>query len=166
MEKNLTINAILACDTEYGIGKNNALPWPRSNDDMKWFRENTIHHVVVMGRKTWMSLENKALTDRINVVITNSPEILEGSPDMISYGDMGKLLQTIEMSYPNKIVWVIGGAEIYDQALPYCHNLYLTKFKQRYDCNKFINKELITPFTTLLDSKSTDECTFSVWSRG
>lgn len=159
------VNAILACDTEYGIGKNNDLPWPRCDADMKWFRDNTINHVVVMGRKTWLSLNNKPLSKRINVVISNSPELVGGSPDMICYGKMGKLLQNLEMTYPNNEIWVIGGAEIYNQALPYCSNLYLTKFKKPYDCDTFVDKDLIKPFVKLSGDKNTEECTFSIWSR-
>lgn len=160
----MTINAIMAMDLNGGIGKNNALPWPHNHHDMKWFRENTIGGVVVMGRKTWESIGSKPLKYRKNIVITNGQ--VEGSPDDIYFGDMGKVLQTIQSDNPGKTIWVMGGAEIYRQALPYCDNLYLSKFKETFNCDTFIDPELLKPFSKLITCVIPhNDLTFTAWSK-
>lgn len=162
------VNAILACDIKHGIGKNGGLPWPRNDADMKWFAENTRGGILVMGRKTWESIGCVGLKGRINIVLSCSPELVGGTPDMIKCsgsGDIGRLLQNIEHEFPGKTVWVIGGAEVYNQALPFCKNLYLTKFKEEYDCDAFVDKTLLQPFTKLAGDAQSEACSFSIWSR-
>lgn len=164
----MTINAILACDTEYGIGKNGGLPWPHNPEDMKWFAENTRDGVVVMGRKTWDSLGNMRLKARVNVVLSSDGASVKGKPDVVfSVGpnEMQKLLQNLEMDYAPKKIWIIGGGEIYRQALPFCNNLYLTKFKESYGCDTFIDKQQLLSFQRLSSDKTSEMCSFSIWGR-
>ena len=47
------IKAIMAVDEKGGISKGQSMPWPKNSIDLKWFKENTVNNVVVMGRKTW-----------------------------------------------------------------------------------------------------------------
>ena len=159
----MTVCAIVACDTEHGIGKNGGLPWPHNKEDMQWFKEHTTGGVVVMGRKTWESIGSKPLPNRINLVISNS--VVQGNPDGVYYGEIQRLLQAIQSDYPSETVWVIGGGGIYRQAIPACDKLYLTKFKQSYDCDTFIDPDQLKPFIRLVDSKNSDVCSFSIWSR-
>jgi dihydrofolate reductase len=157
------INAIVACDINNGIGKSGALPWPHNAEDMKWFRDNTEGGIVVMGRKTWESIGCRKLPRRKNLVITNSK--IYGDYDMKYYGNMQKVLQNIQSDNPYANVWIIGGGEIYSQALPFCDRLYLTKFKDKYECDTFLDPEQLKPFIRLINSKNSDVCSFSVWSR-
>lgn len=162
------VNAILACDTEYGIGKDGNLPWPHCPEDMKWFKENTRDGVVIMGRKTWDSLGNKRLDGRVNIVLSSDKSKVKGTPDVVysvMQNQMLKVLQNIEMEYPKKKIWIIGGGEVYNNFLTYCEFVYLTKFKQSYECDTFVDKALLKPFTKLTGDKNTDACTFSIWSR-
>ncbi len=161
----MTVNAIVACDSLYGIGKNGGLPWPHNEEDMKWFRKNTEGSIVVMGRKTWESIGCRPLKHRINIVVSNS--ILTGDFDSQYYGNMEKVLQVIQSDYPDLDVWIIGGGEIYRQALPYCDNLYLTKFKDSYDCDTFLDPQQINQFSQLVktDETSNEICEFNVWSQ-
>lgn len=161
----MTVNAILAMDMNGGIGKNNALPWPHNHQDMKWFKQNTAGGVVVMGRNTWESLGSKKLPNRKNIVITKSG--VSGDPDEVYFGEMQKLLQVIQSDNPAKTIWVIGGADIYRQALPFCENLYLTKFKQEYECDAFIDRSLLLPFQKLMTGVglSNEDLSFTVWSK-
>jgi dihydrofolate reductase len=164
----MTINAIVACDTEHGIGKNGGLPWPYHPEDMKWFRDNTTNDVVVMGRKTWESIGSMRLPKRVNVILSTNTSKLHGIPDIaldVSKDNMGKMLQNLQMEYPSKNIWVIGGGNIYKQALPYCEKLYLTKFKDSYECDTFLDPKQLEPFIRLVSDKNTDICSFTVWSR-
>lgn len=161
----MTVNAILACDLKYGIGKENELPWPKNSEDMKWFRDNTLGHVVVMGRKTWESLGNKKLPNRTNIVVTHNPREVKGQPDGIHYGTMGEIIHSLKKQYPLLKIWVIGGADIFRQSFYYCDNLYLTKFKQEYDCDTFVDNESFKSFDKLVYSTKTEELSFSIWSK-
>ena len=49
----MIVTAILACDDEWGIGKDGELPWPKNSADLKWFKSTTLNCAVVMGRGTW-----------------------------------------------------------------------------------------------------------------
>ena len=132
----MSVNAIVAMDINRGIGWENGLPWPRNKKDMKWFRDNTHGHVVVMGRKTWESLGSKKLPGRINVVISHELD-LKG-PDRVISGDVQYILELLKYDYPHLHIFVIGGAEIYLQALPYCDKLYVTMMKGVYRCDSFL----------------------------
>lgn len=159
----MTVNAILAHDDKYGIGKGGCLPWEHSPSDMKWFKENTNGHVVIMGRKTWESIGSKKLTGRTNIVVTRSE--IEGNPDGKYFGDMSKLIQMIKLEYPDLKIWIIGGADIYKQALPFCDSIYLTHFSGDYGCDTFVPiKEYLTNHA-IMAKKEQDGLTFSIWGR-
>lgn len=132
----MSVNAILAMDNNMGIGYENTLPWPHNKKDMKWFRDCTQGHVVVMGRKTWESFGNKKLPNRINVVLTNGE--VEGNPDAVMSGDVDGVLEILGYKYPDLHIFVIGGANIYRQALPFCDKLYITRIKGVYKCDTFM----------------------------
>lgn len=135
MEESMSINAILAMDINLGIGYDGDMPWPHSSKDMKWFRDCTNGHVVVMGRKTWESLGSKKLPNRFNVVISNKN--VEGADACVN-GDMKDILDSLTVEYSELHIWVIGGANVYRQALPYCDKLYVTYMKKAYRCDTFM----------------------------
>jgi dihydrofolate reductase len=160
------INAILAMDKNYGIGKNGSLPWPRHAEDMKWFYECTKGHVVVMGSTTWNSLGAKKLPGRVNIVC--SSRAVAGEPDRVHnvpLSDTLRFLQNLEMEYPNQKIWIIGGSQIYKQMLPFCKTLYMTVFFAEYNCDTFVDYETIGAFEDLLSLKYGDGCAFGIWRR-
>ena len=169
MEKNLNnINAILAHDDNYGIGKNNDLPWPRNPTDLKWFRECTIGHVVVMGRKTWESIGSKPLPKRINVVVSNKqlPNPKDGGPDHVLSGDINDGIQNLLPElYPNLKIWVIGGANLYRQTLSHCDNIYLTHIPGNYECDTFVEMRKHLVGYAKMAKKEQDGLTFSIWRK-
>ncbi|HEX2761994.1 MAG TPA: dihydrofolate reductase, partial [Rhizomicrobium sp.] len=100
------------------IGKDGALPWHIS-DDMKRFKALTMGHTVVMGRKTWDSLPRKPLPGRVNVVVTRQMDWqAEGAVAASSLGQA--------TSGTSGTVMIIGGAEIYERALPLATRIELT----------------------------------------
>lgn len=135
----MSVNAILAMDLNKGIGYEGDMPWPHNKKDMRWFSDNTKGHVVVMGRKTWESLGCQKLPFRINVVVTNGD--IKGDPDIVINGNMDEILETLIAKYPALKIWVIGGANIYRQALPYCDKLYITMIKNAYKCDTFMYEQ-------------------------
>jgi dihydrofolate reductase len=158
----MSIKVIIACDLNYGIGKNKQLPWPKNEKDLKWFQKNTMGDIIVMGRKTWESIGSKCLPGRINVVVTTKN--LEG-PDFCIEGDIETILHTLEEKWPQLDIWIIGGSELYFQAIPHCSKLYLTIFKDIYDCDTHIESDIFTQFPRIEYWEETDHYIIQVRSR-
>ena len=119
------IISILNCDIKYGIGKRNGLLFSLPKD-MKFFRETTKGHVVCMGENTLLSFpESKPLKNRINVVLSQDPtHNYEGVINVHTFEDF---LREMKKQAERDTVFVIGGASIYRQTLPYVDEVYLTK---------------------------------------
>lgn len=118
------INIIVAMSTNFVIGKDNDLPWYLPTD-LKYFKSTTKGHTVVMGRKCWESIpENfKPLSNRKNIVMSRDKSYsTEGA---LVLHDFEHLLKIHENS--DEQVFVIGGAELYEEAFKYATNLYLTQ---------------------------------------
>ena len=107
------------------IGKDGGIPWHIS-EDMKRFKALTMGHTIVMGRKTWDSLPRKPLPGRINVVVTRQKDWqAEGA---IAASSLGQAT-----SGTSGTVMVIGGAEIYERALPLASRVELTEVHKDFD---------------------------------
>jgi dihydrofolate reductase len=116
---------VLAIAQNGVIGKKGAIPWHIS-EDMKRFKALTIGHTVVMGRKTWDSLPRKPLPGRINVVVTRQEGWqAEGAVVASSLGQA--------TSGTSGTVMVIGGAEIYERALPLASRIELTEVHKDFE---------------------------------
>jgi dihydrofolate reductase len=143
------IRAIVAVDSDWGIGKNNDMPWPRLNSDLQRFKELTENSVVLMGKNTWLSLPKKPLPNRENVVVTSS---LKDDFVIKTSSDPETIINKIQ-SATEKPIWIIGGRQIYEQFLPYCDSVYLTKINGDFQCDvHFPSDTLHTHF--VLESKN------------
>jgi dihydrofolate reductase/thymidylate synthase len=130
-------NIILATDENYGIGKNNTIPWTNISD-LKLFKSltesNELNKVIIMGHNTMKSLKNGYLKNRINIVIT--------SENNKNYLNVDNFDRGLEMAYsivgkdPSRI-WVIGGGAIYKIALNHIdlNLIYHSQIKGSYDCD-------------------------------
>lgn len=136
----MTFDVVVAHDLNRGIGCNNELPWQCSTD-MKHFKtltigtNETMKNTVIMGRKTWESLPEtyRPLPNRDNIVLSKT--ITEISGASVAHS----LDHALEMANPNASIFVIGGAQIYQEALahPACHTLHVTKIFKRCECDAF-----------------------------
>lgn len=137
---------IVAADLNLGIGKNNALPW-RISKDLKYFKDLTsatpvpeVLNAVIMGRKTWESIPaaHRPLKGRINIVLTSNPNYPMPPGHFVS----PSLDQALEMLMPAPVdrVFIIGGAQVYNEAMqhPSCGLLYLTQVRHVFDCDTFL----------------------------
>jgi dihydrofolate reductase len=116
------ISAIVAVDNNWGIGFNGDL-LEHIPEDLKYFKELTTGHVVVMGTNTWNSLPIKPLPKRGNIIISSADRLIMCKntlrlhmEDVIDYFD-----------YTDDDVFIIGGGSIYKQLLPFCDRVYVTK---------------------------------------
>ncbi|WP_297435141.1 dihydrofolate reductase [uncultured Clostridium sp.] len=128
------MKAIVAVDKKFGIGhKGNLLL--RIPGDMKFFKENTINNVIVMGRETLESLPKQApLKDRVNIVLTRSKDYKKDG--FVVCNSVNETLEKLK-EYTNKEVFIIGGEAIYKEFLPYCDELYITKIENEYIADKY-----------------------------
>lgn len=118
--------SIIAAVAENGvIGDRNALLWHIS-EDLRYFKSVTSGHPVVMGRKTWESL-GRPLPNRTNVVVTRQVLAFDGALTVHSLSEAAAL-------FPDEDeVFIIGGAQIYAEALPAADRLYLTRVGRTYE---------------------------------
>jgi dihydrofolate reductase len=115
------IIGIIAVDRNGAIGKDGKLPWHYSAD-LKFFKQTTIGHAVVMGRRTWLSI-GKPLPNRLNIVLSRNANI-EPTSDVLLLRDVGSVLtKTNELSCD---LFVIGGEQIYRAFLPYIDKWIVT----------------------------------------
>lgn len=134
--------SIIACiDKNGGIGLNGKIPWSLS-PDMKHFRSLTVNNVIIMGRKTWESIQSKPLPNRINIVITSKPELVQ-EPAIACSGVLAAL--DIANKY-KKEIFFIGGHGIYKEALLYASTIYLTRIDDNFQCDTTFPLDSITGF--------------------
>ena len=116
------IIGIAAVDRHGAIGKGGKLPWHYSAD-MKFFRETTTGHAVVMGRKTWLTL-GKPLKNRLNIVLSRDAS-LEPRESLLVLSDIDSVLSLNESLSTD--LYVIGGAQIYEAFLPRIERWIITE---------------------------------------
>jgi len=124
---------IIAAVAQNGvIGNANALPW-HLPEDMKHFKALTTGHAVIMGRKTWESLPPKfrPLPNRRNIVLTRDPAYRAEGATVVHSPDAARKVGADGTAY------IIGGAELYAQMLPYAQRLELTEIDATYEGDAF-----------------------------
>ncbi len=106
------------------IGAGGKIPWHLS-EDFKWFKRMTTGHIIVMGRRTFESI-GRALPNRTTVVLTRAAGEI---PGVRTVSDLSQL-DISDPAYCAREIFICGGAQVYQAALPYCSDLYLTLVKR------------------------------------
>lgn len=120
-----TLRAILNCDEHFGIGKKNGLLFSLPLD-MAFFRKTTSGHIVALGENTLLSFPGaKPLKNRTNIVLSKDGH--HDYPNVINVHTFDDFKATIKAALEKDDVYIIGGASIYRQMLPYVKEVYLTK---------------------------------------
>lgn len=158
------IIALFAVDDNGGMGYLGNMPWPTVKEDMKWFKETTEGHVVVMGKKSWHSPDMpKPLPKRHNVIFTN--EFLPRDDIVQLRGDVCEGLKHVEQMYPNNDVFVIGGANLLSQAKPVIEKAFITKIPGEHICDAVLDlNEFLIGFS-LVNSLDLGTCTVEMYER-
>lgn len=118
----MIVSAIAAVSKNGVIGKNNEVPWYLPAD-IKFFKNTTLNHHVIMGRKTLDSIVNP-LPKRTNIILTRDPFFI--ASNVIVAHTMDEALDIAEQNEEEE-VFILGGAEIYELSLPYLDKLYITE---------------------------------------
>jgi len=123
--------ALIAAVARNGaIGNDNQLLC-RISEDLKFFKRTTLGHPIIMGRKTWDSI-GRPLPGRRNIVITRNPQWHADGTERA-----GSLTSALDLVKDEAKVFVIGGCEIYAQALPLADELVLTEIDADFDADTF-----------------------------
>lgn len=140
------ISFIWAMDENGVMGKDNGLPW-RLPEDLKFFKETTMGHPIVMGRKTYESI-GKPLPGRENIVITRDKEYeAAGCTIVHSYEEL------LERAKQEKELFITGGAEVFKQMLPYADKLYVTVIHHSFAGDTFFPDSIEWEEWTLISEK-------------
>lgn len=138
------MNIIVAMCKNRGIGYKNQLPWKLKNE-MQYFKKLTIgngNNAVVMGKNTWLSLNDRPLKNRDNIILSNTMS------SAITHEDT-YVLYNKEYSEPNILewsgmfkydkMWIIGGESIYNRFINTEHidKIFLTEIDQEFECDTF-----------------------------
>lgn len=132
----MILSIISAIGKNNELGLNNQLLWdlPR---DMKHFRETTSGHPIIMGRKTFESI-GRPLPNRRNVVITRDMSYAQKGVEVVHSIEEALRLFTFAQGKPEDVeVFVIGGAEIYKQAMDHADRLYITHVDSEFEADAF-----------------------------
>lgn len=167
MEKKNPILSIIVAVAENGvIGKNNEIPWQLPMD-MKFFKETTMGHHMVTGRKNYESI-GRPLPGRTMVIATRDSEFT--APGSLLADSIEEAIQ-LAMELEKEEVFIIGGGEIYRQTLHLVDRLYITKIHESFDGDVFfpqINESQwkeVRSQLILADEKHKYSFTFYVYER-
>jgi len=122
-----SFKAIVAMSLNRAIGKDNKLPW-HLPEDLKWFKKLTTGNVIIMGRKTWESI-GKPLPNRESIVVSRT--------DIPGIRTVRHLAE-INPNADQRDYFIIGGAQLFQEALPLCSDLYLTLVKREVEGDVFL----------------------------
>lgn len=148
------MEAIYATDFQNGLSKDGTIPW-NSKKDLKFFYNKTKNNIVLMGKNTYFSLpvNIRPLKGRLNIVLTSNADIYNNNIDRhdnLVFTDNDKIYDYIidnrekyseRYSFLNSNfkIFIIGGKKIYEQFIPLCETIWVTKIKKSFDCDLFLN---------------------------
>jgi dihydrofolate reductase len=115
------LSVIAAMSSNRVIGANGSIPW-HLPVDMKYFKNTTSKHTIIVGRKTFESFGGSPLPNRRNIVLTRDSQFKSPGAEIFNSLD-----SALESCTGDKEVFICGGAQIYEQALPLCDKLYITE---------------------------------------
>jgi len=133
------INAIVAVDNNQGIGYKGSMPWPHLHYDMLWFKLMTENNVIMMGRRTWESMNKRNLPNRKSIIVSKKMD-----PEMdIWMPDIDSAITYYKIYLHSKDLYIIGGGEIYNACKSFVQKWYVTEVNKNYDCDTFFDYNFV-----------------------
>lgn len=134
----MRLSLIAAMANNGVIGRNNSLPWHLPGD-LRYFKQTTMGCSIIMGRKTWESI-GRPLPGRTNIVVTrNGSYAAEGAKVVNSLEEAVSLAESIALIDGTDEAFVIGGAELYRQAMDHAQTMYLTRVHAEVDGDAYLD---------------------------
>ena len=159
------ISLIVARTQNHVIGKENAMPW-HLPVDLAWFRKQTVGKPVIMGRKTYESI-GRLLPKRPNIILSRSGFEVEGAYSAKTFEQALEIAQNFAISDE---IMVIGGGELFKQAIPLATRLYLTEIQAEIEGDTFFEFDekqwkLVEKSVSEIDQENIYSCHFMIFSR-
>jgi dihydrofolate reductase len=161
----MKISLVAAIAENFAIGKDNKLLWHLSND-LKFFKAYTLGKVIVMGRNTFESIGKRALPGRINVVITRDTSLQ--IENVLTFRSLDAALDHFKNA---EEVCIVGGAQMYEEALPKADILVLTRVEVTPEADVYFpeinwkNWQLVSEEKHFADDKHAYNYTFQVYHK-
>jgi len=161
----MILKAIVAYADNHVIGKDNDLIW-HLPDDLKHFKRHTKGRTIIMGRKTWDSLGGRPLPNRRHIVITRTHGFLAEGAEVVH-----TLEDAIALAKHEEEVFVVGGAQIYELAMPFLDVLEITEVHALPEGDTYFPKwdssvfDLVSQDNRLADEQHEYSFTFKTWMR-
>lgn len=167
----MIISLLVAASTNNAIGKNNQLLWHLPND-MKFFRNITWGMPIIMGRKTFESLNKKPLPGRLNIIITKQKELesLQNTKDTWIIHSIEEAITQAQQT-DCKEAFIIGGGQIYQAAMPLAQSIYLTRVHANFEGDTFFPEINVKEWKQIscknysADEKHIYSYSFELWKR-
>jgi len=157
MTMSVSLSLIVATDRNNGIGINNALPW-RLPEDLAFFKRITSGHTIIMGRKTFESI-GRPLPNRRNIVVTRNPAWVHSGVE--SANSLDQAIATAGDGGVDGDVFIIGGAQIYVDAIMRADRLIVTEIDAEFACDAFFPS--IDPAQWQAESRETHHSVSNSW---
>lgn len=160
----MSISIIVAVDKKLGIGRDGNLLC-HIKEDLQYFKKITNDSVVIMGRLTYESLPNGALSNRVNIVLTRRE--IDDSDAIVANSVEDAISKARDFE---KDIFIIGGGSIYEQFMPVCDKLYVTYILEEFDADTYFpsidSLWEVESFDLREDLECGIPCLFSVYRRG
>lgn len=149
------------------IGKSGDLPWHLPKD-LKFFKQKTSGHVLIMGRKTYTSF-GRPLPNRLHLVVSSSLNV--SHPAVKVFADLASALQFAQENAGERTIFISGGQQVYQSALPLVNTLYLTEVKATVDGDTYFPEidlsewDLVAEEECHADEKHAFDFTFKTYKR-
>lgn len=161
----MILSHVVAASENGVIGNKGCLPW-RIPEDLKFFKEKTLGHVIIMGRKTFETLPN-ALSNRLNIVVTrDSSYSAQGAMVVQTIDQAIAIAREHRATYGNE-VFIVGGGEIYRQTMDLVDRIYLTLVRKSYEGDAFYPVDSLQDFILVKKDERAEPVpfTFLVYER-
>jgi len=144
----MIVSMLVAVDEKNAMGYMNKLPWYLPAD-LKYFKQLTHGHHMLMGRRTFESL-GKPLPERVNMVLTSNKDYV--APGTVTVNTLGEGIDVARNANETEL-FVIGGAVVFKESLPLANRLYLTRIHAEFAADTFLPFD-VSPEWKLLQSES------------
>lgn len=161
------MNLIVAVDQNWAIGNNGEL-LETIKGDLEYFKSKTIGKTIILGRETLKTFPKASpLKDRINIVLTKDTSLIIQNGIIVN--SIEELLQETK-KFNTEDIYVVGGASVYTQLLPYVSRAYVTKFNKEHPADKYfpnldLSKSWILTQTSEILTENAVDYTFNIYDR-
>ncbi len=161
----MILSHMVAASRNNVIGKDNDLPW-HIPEDLRYFREKTKHKALIMGRKTFDSVEHP-LPHRLNVVITRNQNYKPDGCHCVQNLDQAISICKNQISKYGEEIFIIGGGQIFRETIDLVDRIYLTRIHRDYDGDIFYPEFDESKFTLVsrVDRTEPEPFSFLVYHR-